>query len=231
MLHGLRARERIPELMDDPALDPAEHRRALAGLARLNRVSDSAGVLWPSIAKLARELNRPLRVLDVATGSGDVPRKLLARAERAGSALEVSGCDLSPTAVAEAEREPSAARFFVHDALRDRLPSGFDVVTSSLFLHHLSEDEAVALLTNMKAAAGRLVLVNDLSRSRFSYCAVWAACHLLTRSAVVRFDGPASVRSAFTPAEALRLTERAGLSGATVRSRFPCRFLLSWSRE
>jgi len=231
MLHGLRTRERIPELMDDPALDPVEHRRALAGLARLNRVSDSAGVLWPSIAKLARERNHPLRVLDVATGSGDVPRKLLTRAARAGVTLDVSGCDLSPTAVAEAQREPSAARFFVHDALRDRLPTGFDVVTSSLFLHHLSEDEAVALLTNMEGAAGRLVLVNDLSRSRFSYCAVWAACRLLTRSAVVWFDGPASVRSAFTPAEALALAERAGLSGATVRSRFPCRFLLSWSRE
>lgn len=230
MLHGLRTRERIPELMDDPAIDPGEHRCALAGLARLNRVSDSSGVLWPSISKLARELNRPLRVLDVATGSGDVPRRLLRRAERAGLAMEVSGCDLSPTAIAEAQREPSAARFFVHDALRDRLPGGFDVVTCSLFLHHLSEDEAIALLVNMEGAAGRLILVNDLSRSRFSYCAVWLACRVLTRSPVVRFDGPASVRSAFKPSEALTLAARAGLSGATVRGRFPCRFLLSWSR-
>ncbi|MBN9120493.1 MAG: methyltransferase domain-containing protein [Planctomycetes bacterium] len=230
LLAGLRTRARIPELMDDPALDPAEHRRALAGLARLNRVSDSSGVLWPAIAKLARELNRTVRVLDVATGSGDVPRKLLARAKRAGIALDVSGCDVSPTAIAEAAREPSAARFFVHDALRDRLPTGFDVVTCSLFLHHLGEDDAVALLTNMEGAAGRMILVNDLWRTRFNYCAVWLACRLLTRSRVVRFDGPASVRSAFTPAEALALAERAGLDGATVRGAFPCRFLLSWSR-
>ena len=104
------------------------------------------------------------------------------------------------------------------------------MVTCSLFLHHLSEDEAIALLTNMENAAERLILVNDLWRSRFNYCAVWFACHLLTRSPVVRFDGPASVRSAFTPAEALALAERAGLHGATVRSRFPCRYLLSWRR-
>lgn len=231
MLSGLHTRERIPELMDDPAIDPVEHRRALVGLARLNRVSDSSGVLWPAVAKLARELGRPLRLLDVATGSGDVPRKLLTRAGRAGVTLEVSGCDLSPTAIAEAQREPSAARFFVHDALHDRLPGGFDVVTCSLFLHHLAEDEAVALLANMEGAARHAVLVNDLSRSRFNYCAVWAACRLLSRSPVVRFDGPASVRSAFTPAEALALAERAGLSGATVRRRFPCRFLLLWARE
>jgi SAM-dependent methyltransferase len=230
LLAGLRTRSRIPELMDDPALDPDEHRRALAGLARLNRVSDSAGVLWPTIAALARELERTVRVLDVATGSGDVPRKLLARAKRTNLSLDISACDVSPTAIAEATREPSEVRFFTHDVLRDRLPTGFDVVTCSLFLHHLREDEAIALLTNLESAAERMVLVNDLSRSRFNYCAVWFACRALTRSRVVRFDGPASVRSAFTPQEALALAERAGLSGATVRSKFPCRFLLSWRR-
>jgi SAM-dependent methyltransferase len=229
VLAGLRTRARIPELMDDPAIDPGEHRHALAGLARLNRFSNSAGVLWPPLAALARELKRPVRVLDVATGSGDVPRALLARATRAGAALEVQGCDISPTAVREAERQCPAARFFAHDALRDPLPSGFDAVTCSLFLHHLSDGEAVSLLANM-ARAGAAVLVNDLSRSRFNYCGVWLACRLLTRSRVVRFDGPASVRSAFTPAEALAVAERAGLRGARVRGKFPARFLLTWTR-
>ena len=229
-LSRLRTRDRIPELMDDPAIDPAEHRRALAGLVRLNRFSNSAGVLWPAIANLSKRLQRPVRVLDVATGSGDVPRKLLARAARAGTPIEVSGCDVSPTAIEEAARHPSAARFFVHDALRDPLPTGFDVVTCSLFLHHLSEDDAVGLFANMKGAAGTMVLVNDLLRSRFNYCAVWAACRVLTGSRVVWFDGPASVRSAFTPAEALAIAERAGLHSATARSKFPSRFLLSWSR-
>lgn len=229
-LSSLRTRDRIPELMDDPAIDPEEHRRALNGLVRLNRVSDSAGALWPEIAKLHARLQRTVKVLDVATGSGDVPRKLLARAKRARVPLEITGCDVSPTAIEEAARQSPEIRFFQHDALRDPLPGGFDVVTCSLFLHHLSEEEALALLAHM-GTAGRVLLVNDLSRSRFNYCGVWLACHLLTGSRVVRFDGPASVRSAFTPAEALALAARAGLKGATVRSRFPARFLLSWSRE
>ncbi|QEG30594.1 hypothetical protein GobsT_53990 [Gemmata obscuriglobus] len=231
ILSSLRARARIPELMDDPAIDPAEHRHALEGLRRLNRASDSAGVLWPAIAELSARLGRPVKVLDVATGSGDVPRGLLRRAERAGVGLEMAGCDISPTALDEAARQAPGVRFFQHDALHARLPTGFDVVTCSLFLHHLSGDEAIALLANMENAAEHLVLVNDLARSRFNYCGVWLACHLLTRSRVVRFDGPASVRSAFTPAEALALARRAGLSGATVRGRFPARFLLSWSRR
>lgn len=230
-LAALARRERIDELMDDPALAPAAHRRALAGLARLNRVSDSPGVLWPAVRGLARG-GAPVRVLDVATGSGDVPRALAAKAARAGlTNLRIAGCDISPTAVQAASRSAPGLTFFVHDALRDPLPTGYDVVTCSLFLHHLSEADAATLLGRMAAAAGRLVLVNDLDRSRFSYLAVWAACRLLTRSPVVRFDGPASVRSAFTAEEARALAERAGLAGATVRRRFPCRYLLTWERS
>ena len=229
-LSRLRNRERIPEIMDDPGLDPAEHRRALAGLARVNWFSGSAGVLWPPIRALARELGRPVRVLDVATGSGDVPAGLLRRANRAGIALEVAGCDISPVAVSTAAANCPGARFFVHDALGEPLPAGFDVATCSLFLHHLSSDDAVSLLARLGSAAESLVLVNDLARSRFNFLAVWVACHALTTSKVVRFDGPASVRSAFTPAEALVLADRAGLTGATIRRRFPARFLLSWRR-
>ena len=231
LLAGLRARARIPELMDDPALDPAEHRRALSGLARLNRVGNSAGVLWPAVRNVARRLGGAVSVLDVATGGGDVPAALLAKARAAKVKMTVAACDISPTAIAAARAAHDGIEFFEWDAVRNPLPGRYDVATCSLFLHHLSDDEAVALLGHMKEAANHAVLVNDLSRSRFNYCAVWAACRLLTRSRVVRFDGPASVRSAFRPAEALALAERAGLSGATVRTRFPCRFLLSWRRE
>jgi len=235
VLAALDRRDRVPELMDGPGLDPAEHRAALAALARINRLSLSAEILWPPIRAAARENpGRPVRVLDVATGSGDVPLRLWHKARRAGVAVEIAGCDVSPTALEEAARGAGPAgaglRFFRHDAIRDPLPGGFDVVTCSLFLHHLAEDDAVTVLRRMRDAAGRLVLVNDLARSRFNYLAVWLACRLTTRSRVVRFDGPASVRSAFTPAEARALAERAGLSGATVSRRFPCRFLLSWSR-
>lgn len=224
---SLAKRDRIPELMDDPGLDPEEHRRALAGLARLNAWSDSVGVLWKPI----RAMNRPLRVLDVATGSGDVPRGLVKRANAAGVPLQVAGCDISPTAIAAAEQAAPEIHFFVHDAIRDPLPTGFDVVTCSLFLHHLDDDSAIILLKRMAEAAGECVLVNDLARSRFNFLSVWFACHVLTQSRVVHFDGPASVRSAYSPVEAMALAERAGLNDAQVSTRFPCRYLLQWRKH
>jgi 2-polyprenyl-3-methyl-5-hydroxy-6-metoxy-1,4-benzoquinol methylase len=232
---SLRQRHRQPEVMDQPGLCPHRHARALRGLARLNFFSGSAGVLWPSLAALARRnYGRPLRLLDFATGGGDVPLRLWRRARTAGIALQIEGCDLNPFAVEQASAAAAKAgadvRFFVHDALRGGPLPGYDAVISSLFLHHLNEDDAVTFLRIM-ADSGRLILVNDLVRSLSNFALVYAASRLLTTSPVVRVDALRSVQAAFTPEEADLLAQSAGLYGATVVRHWPCRFLLSWERS
>jgi 2-polyprenyl-3-methyl-5-hydroxy-6-metoxy-1,4-benzoquinol methylase len=227
---------RQPELMDQPGLDVSEHLQALQGLRRINILSRTGLVLWPAIARLARwkeENSGPVRVLDIATGGGDTPLALARRALRAGLNVEFHGCDVNPQAVRYAEQQAKAhdadVRFFVLDALRETLPLGYDVLTCSLFLHHLDEAEAIALLRRMAGAARRLVLVDDLIRSRYGYLMAVVGCYLLSGSRVVHVDGPISVASAFTPSEALSLAERAGLRGVTLTQHWPQRYLLAWS--
>jgi SAM-dependent methyltransferase len=225
----MTVRVRIPERMDDPALPAAEHFAALAGLGRVNRWSRAADVLWPSLKRIAARIpDRPTRVLDIATGGGDLPVELKRRANRAGLRIEFDACDVSPTALDFAMRD-STVRFFPHDVVRDPLPPDYDAVTCSLFLHHLSDEDAVTVLRHM-AGAGRTVLISDLSRGRLHHLLARAATLLLTRSPVVRFDGPASVRSAYTSSEAVALAARAGLVGVTVARKFPFRFLLTGHR-
>jgi SAM-dependent methyltransferase len=231
----LGQRRRRPEIMDQPGLDPRRHAAALRDLARINFWSRSAGILWPPLAALARRLGAArLRVLDLASGGGDVAIRLWRRARRAGMDFHVEGRDLSPVAVqharAEAARQGADVPFEVGDALGGPLPSGFDAVISSLFLHHLDDEQAVAFLRRMADAAGRLVLVNDLARGRAGLALAHVGTRLLSRSPVVHVDGPRSVEGAFTPAEALALAEKAGLHGAAVARRWPCRFLLTWER-
>jgi 2-polyprenyl-3-methyl-5-hydroxy-6-metoxy-1,4-benzoquinol methylase len=120
--------------------------------------------------------------------------------------------------------------FFRHDVIRESLPAGYDLVTCSLFLHHLTEEEAVTVLERMKEAARIAVVVSDLRRSRAGYLLAWAGTRILTRSSIVHFDGPVSVRAAFTLDEALMLANRAGLAGARVESCWPYRYLLTWRR-
>ena len=146
--------------------------------------------------------------------------------------MEVDGCDVNPQAVEYARSQAEAAgqrvRFFCHNALTEPFPSGYDIVSCSLFLHHLAEPVAIDLLSRLAAAARSLVLVDDLVRSRRGYWLALAGCHMLSRSRVVHYDGPISVAAAFTPAEAVSLMEQAGLPGAVLTRHWPERFLITW---
>lgn len=228
-------RQLVPELMDDPSLAAAEHRRALAGLKRINQLSGSAAFLWRALeANLPWRKDRPLAVLDVACGGGDVTVALAQRAQQRGRAVMFEGCDVSDQAVCTAQQHATdlgvGCRFFTHDALTDPLPIGYDAVICSLFLHHLAAEQATALLRAMGKAA-RLVIADDLVRCRHGHLAAWVGTRLLSRSPIVHVDGPRSVNAAFTPDEMTHMAEDAGLKGAAVRRHFPARMQLIWRRR
>jgi 2-polyprenyl-3-methyl-5-hydroxy-6-metoxy-1,4-benzoquinol methylase len=220
--------------MDQPDLAPERHVGALHGLERINWWSGSAGILWRPLTELARRLGRPIRVLDAATGGGDVPIRLWRRARAAGLDLQIEGCDFSPRAVEYAQRKAADykadVRFFVQNVLEDPALAGYDAVTCSLFLHHLDEIQALAYLRWAAATAMHQVLVNDLIRSRVGLVLAHVAGRILSASDVVHVDGPRSVEGAFTREEARTLAARAGLHGATTRWRWPFRYLLRWDR-
>ena len=122
------------------------------------------------------------------------------------------------------------ASFFQHDVLSDQFPQEYDVLTCSLFLHHLNETDAIILMQKMSAAAGQVVLIDDLRRTRFGFFLAWAGCRLLSRSPIVHHDGPQSVVAAFSDSEARELAKQAGMGDVTISRHWPQRFLLTWRR-
>ena len=234
-LNSLAHRHREPEIQDQPDLDSKLLWQALAGLESINSWSPSLYVLWPSIRNLGRQLNRPLRVLDIATGAADVPIRLWHLAQRKKLALEVEACDVNPRTVSYAQQRAREKGADVHvyqlDVVHQEIPRPYDVVMCSLFLHHLDDAEAVLVLGRMAQAAAHMLLVNDLLRCIGGLILVYMCVPLLTRCKVNLVDGARSVRAAFTMEEARSLVNRTGLSGAVVEKHWPCRYLLKWTRE
>jgi 2-polyprenyl-3-methyl-5-hydroxy-6-metoxy-1,4-benzoquinol methylase len=232
---GIAGRRLVGELMDDPALDPGHHRAALLALGRLNVLWGAHRIVWPSLRELAAIPGHGVvRVLDIATGSGDIPVRLMRLARREGLPLRVEGCDASEVALAAARERAARAgldmNFFQMNASSSALPGEYDVVMCSLFLHHLTNEDARGLLYRMRCAARRMVLVSDIIRSAWGLRLATIIPRLLTRSRVMHEDAVRSIRAAFTVEELRELAGEAGLEGADVSPRPRQRMLLTWRR-
>lgn len=231
------------ELMDASDLEATRHRQALKGLERVNRLSRTATVISRAIRKHCdQEQKRPLRILDLGCGGGDVTLAVSQRLLAAGMPVAVEGWDRSDTAISYAARRASKrltnrygastrhVRFYQRDVLDLDVENEFDVVMCSLFLHHLDRDTAVELLTKMHRAARQLVLIDDLRRTWFGYRLAQVGCYVLSRSPIVHVDGPLSVRAAFTEPELREMAQRAALPEPQFTRHWPQRFLMSWKQ-
>jgi ubiquinone/menaquinone biosynthesis C-methylase UbiE len=167
------------------------------------------------IAAVASETGkRGFSALDVAAGSGDVAAEVTPQLQREGIQIEWTLLDRSGEHLRDAE-----GKRVVGDALA--LPfadASFDLVTCSLFLHHLEPDEAIQFMAEGLRVARVAVLISDLRRN-WLHLALTHAGKLFYRSPLTWNDAPASVRRAYTPAEIREMAQRALPPPATVTQR------------
>ena len=217
------------ELMDQPGLPYEDVARALRDIQWVNRHLAGWRVLQRFLPQLLQEVpgDRPVRVLDVGTGSADLPRALAAWGRARGRDIRIIGIDRSPEVIRFARRETAgepAVRIVQADIFHLPFPPRqFDLVLCSLFLHHFEPDEAVRLLQVMAAQTRNSLLVNDLERHRLAYWAVWLLSRVYLRGALFRHDAPVSVLRAYRHTELSGMLRRAGLGDLVVDKAFPFR--------
>jgi len=208
------------EMMDLPDADPAELARTLSDLAWINRWLGGRRLILHHLAPLLDGRAAPIRILDVGTGCADVPRAIARWARGRQLPVEIEGIDHHGRIAALARQRSTAypeIRIRNADALSLPYPDGsFDIVIASLVLHHMEGEDQVRLLRELYRVARRAVLVNDLRRGYWPFVVTWASLHVLSRSRLIRHDGPLSVRRSFLRAELLALARRAGWERARV---------------
>ncbi len=241
----MKNRMLVPELMDDPGLNPDEHRRALAGLRRINFFSRTSSHLVSEINQIVKQKNlKSISILDVGCGSGDVAIGVATQISLR-TTLQLEGWDISPTSVTCAqqnwerniERRTRVHRPHYTSVLFRQIDvfeppdSQFDIVYCCLFLHHFSLSDAVRIVASMLKLARHAVFIDDLRRTRFGLLLAKFGCYALSRSPVVHFDGPQSVRAAFSDIEALDIANRAGVKKIILRRHWPERFCLRLEKD
>ena len=218
-------RKLIPELLDDDLGSASEIASSLADLRRINRWFGGTRTTLHLLQRVAAECGcRELSLLDVAAGAGDVP--LIVRRP-----LGLRGIKLRATLLdrrwSHLSGNPAAAVCgnALHLPFRD---NAFDVVSCSLFAHHLEPAELRRFLVEGLRVCRRVVLVNDLIRSRLHLWLVYAGMPLF-RSRLTRHDAPASVRRAYTIEEMQRVLRSIPAARTTISRHYLYRMgVLLW---
>lgn len=197
--------------MDKPQPLSAELEIDLANIRKLNRHFGS----YRLVQRFLRRWMRPggcYRVLDLATGSADIPRFMSDWAQPRSISLQIDAVDFHPTTLCIARRLSTnypEINFIEADVLTFSSTDHYDIVFCSLALHHFSEQDAVTLLTRCRDLSRRCVLVADLERSIWTSLGVFLVTTLLYREAMTKHDGRLSAQRAFSFGEMRQLAEAA----------------------
>ena len=183
--------------------------------------------LAPLIAEAANK-NRPIRILDIGTGSGDIPRSIAraalgGRFGDAGHRLQISATDAHPKVLDLANRLTPTSEYptvtvMQADALALPFADGsFDIALCSQTLHHFCPNGCVQILQEMSRVTTTGLIINDLIRSRIaaSLVSLWTSLTFAHR--LTRHDAPTSVLRAYLPDEYAEIARAAGLRKTTVR--------------
>ena len=226
----LSTRHRQPEWMDEPDADPALVRRSLAYIRRINVLFGYTRATLKHLARFSKSWKpgETIRIVDLATGSADIPRAILRWADRRGFDVHVVAVDRHPVMTATAGDQGQHPRLRIVQADVFDLPfaaGSFDYALTAMFLHHLDDGAIVRVLQTMSTLARRGVVVADLLRHYRAY--YWISLLTAFANPMVRHDATVSVAQALSKSEVLRLREQAGLSFARYYRHFGHRFVLA----
>jgi SAM-dependent methyltransferase len=224
-------RAELSEWMDEPCAYE-EFRDCLKDLSQVNRFTLAYRPTLQWLQTVIEGANRALHIVDVGSGGGDTLRVIEAWARRKGIALRLTGVDLNPHAArgaAEFTPEKSLIEWQTGDAFSFDPATPIDCVISSLFTHHLPDEEIVKFLAWMERVSARGWFVNDLHRGRLPYVGFTLLAKTMRWHRFIQHDGPVSIRRSFQARDWMAYLDAAGIDRelVSVDPWWPSRLCLS----
>ncbi len=192
-------RAHLSEWMDE-SCSYEDFRDCLRDLAQVNRFTLAYRPTLRWLRSVLRPGSAPVHIVDVGCGGGDMLRRVARWANREGVAVRLTGIDLNPYAARAARELVEASckiEWITGDAFSYEAPVAIDLIISSLFTHHLPDEEIVRFIAWMERSARTGWFINDLHRERIPYFGFKALAAVMRWHRFVRHDGPISIRRAF----------------------------------
>lgn len=200
----------------------------LRNLRILNRfLSGRRCVMLGLKRALSRQQPTRFSLLDVGTGSADIPAAILEWGRRKGIRANIVGLEAETlTAKIAAGRTNHLTNISIiqGDAGNSPFsPGSFDYVVASQLLHHFPEEKIIELLRRWARIARKAIVIGDLVRHPIAYRGIRLLTRLTTRNIMTLKDAPLSVRRALTFNEWRDLFKQAQVGSVQMYSVFPFR--------
>jgi ubiquinone/menaquinone biosynthesis C-methylase UbiE len=221
--------------MDDPGADQRRLNLSLRFIRRVNTLLRYTQATLRHLQRFSKtwQPGQRISIVDLGTGSADIPAAILRWADRRGFDVHIVAIDLhagTVTAAIDHAGGDSRLKIIRADVLAMPLAAGsFDYAMASMFLHHLDDADVVRVLKTMDSLARRGIIVADLLRHRGAY--MWVKALTTFSNPMVRHDAAVSVEQAFTTPEVLSMRDRAGLEYASFYRHFGHRFVLAGEKK
>lgn len=200
------------ELMDRRQPVSAELESDLENIRELNRWFGSYALISMFLGRWIKPGAR-LRIVDLATGSGDIPRLIAEYGRKVGAELQIDALDRQSATLEIAKklsaRYPEIA-FVEGNLLEWDATESYDLVLCTLALHHFSDDDAVRVLQRCRELSGKFVLVSDLRRGWLATIGVHLLTATMFRDPMTKYDARLSAARAFSFSEMNQLAQGAG---------------------
>lgn len=224
-------RSNQPERIDTGDYTPEEYETFLREIAFINRhFGDARALKQTLLDDIQRSDLREFSVLDVGCGSGELLRLIAEFADETKRNARLVGLDLnsiSSTMTHEWSGDHPEIVSIQGDALRLPFSDGaFDYAISSLFFHHLTDEQIIVALREMSRVGRRGIVVIDLNRDPIAYISYKIFCFVFRISPLVRHDGSLSIKKGFLPIELEQLAAKAGLQDGSAKNCSPGRVVL-----
>lgn len=228
----LRYRSHTKELLDEDGIPFTDIRKNMEELETINTWLGGHAITIAGFRKILGN-RKEVHICEIGCGGGDNLKAIAKWCARHGVKAKLTGIDIKDTCIeyANINLKGFEVELIVSDYRNAVLPSTPDIIFSSLFCHHFT-DEQVAEILQWKMKHARIgFFINDLHRHPLAYFSIKWITKILSSSYLVQHDAPISVTRGFKRNEWKRIIEVAGLGKISViRWRWAFRWLVCFTK-
>jgi 2-polyprenyl-3-methyl-5-hydroxy-6-metoxy-1,4-benzoquinol methylase len=212
MLGKLTSRSTEREIMDDFHGDAAALQPVLNDISRVNRLLGGNRITVNALARLMEAHPREkYTIIDVGCADGTMLREIANYCRSHKIAVDLIGIDLNEDALHLAQKasvDYPEIRFLQQDVLQlEKFHLTCDILTTTLMIHHFTDDQLTILLKQFAQLATIGVVINDLHRSRCAFYLFKLFSLVFLKTEIARIDGLISIRKGFKRNDFVRYTE------------------------